>query len=147
MAAILFDSSIYIQGLRSEKTEILSLRRSAQQAVWLSSIVLAELYAGVKPRDERFLEKLEYDFDRCGRILVPNLKDWAHTGKILARLVAKYDYELIGRTRITSDALIATSAARTGITVFTANQRDFARLAEFCPLSWRIWPGKVNASS
>jgi predicted nucleic acid-binding protein len=70
-------------------------------------------------------------------VLVPNLSDWASAGKVLARLAAKYGYERIGRARLTNDALIAISAARTGITVLTANSRDFARIAEFRAFSWR----------
>jgi predicted nucleic acid-binding protein len=52
--------------------------------------------------------------------------------------VRKYGDERIGQTRLTNDALIAASAARSGITVITANARDFARLAEFCPLRWEV---------
>jgi hypothetical protein len=37
----------------------------------------------------------------------------------------------IGQGRLTNDALIAMSAARLGITVITANARDFLRLAEY----------------
>ena len=66
---------------------------------------------------------------------MPNLKDWAQAGKVLALLAAKYDFEKIARGRLTNDALIAVSAARTGMTVITANARDFARLAEFSTLS------------
>jgi predicted nucleic acid-binding protein len=55
-----------------------------------------------------------------------------------ARLAQKYGYERIGRARLTNDALIAASAARNGITVLTTNQRDFVRLAEFCPLQWQV---------
>jgi predicted nucleic acid-binding protein len=47
---------------------------------------------------------------------------------VLARLAAKYDYEQIGRGRLTNDALIAMSAGRSGITVITANARDFRKL-------------------
>ena len=50
---------------------------------------------------------------------------------LLARLAAKYDYEQIGQGRLTNDALIAMSAGRLGIRVFTANERDYRRLAEF----------------
>src|ERR1700676_1211169 len=60
-------------------------------------------------------------FERARRILVPNLSDWSQTGKVLARLAAKYNYEQIGQGRLTNDALIA----------MTANARDFTRLAEF----------------
>ena len=83
------------------------------------------------------MERLEHDFEKAKRVLVPNLADWASAGKVLARLAAKYGYERIGRARLTNDALIAISAARTGITVLTANSRDFARIAEFRAFSWR----------
>ena len=83
------------------------------------------------------MERLEHDFEKAKRVLVPNLSDWASAGKVLARLAAKYGYERIGRARLTNDALIAISAARTGITVLTANSRDFARIAEFRAFSWR----------
>jgi len=70
------------------------------------------LYAGATARNRQVVERLERDFDRAGRILVPNLSDWTQTGKVLARLAAKYDYEQIGKGRLTNDALIAMSAGR-----------------------------------
>ncbi len=106
--------------------------------MWLSSLVLEELYAGVSLRARRAVERLERDFHRAKRILVPNLSDWTQTGKVLARLAAKYDYEQIGRGRLTNDALIAMSAGRLGITVITANARDFRKLAEFHSFQWRV---------
>ena len=115
------------------------LRRfTAGAPVWLSSVVLEELYAGVKPRDSRVVARLERDFERAGRILVPNLNDWTLTGKLLARLAAKYDYENIGQARLTNDALMAMSAGRRGITLITANARDFARLAQLGPFHWQL---------
>jgi predicted nucleic acid-binding protein len=100
--------------------------------------VLEELYAGAEDRDRHIVERLERDFDKARRVLVPNLSDWTQAGKVLARLAAKYDYEQIGQGRLTNDALIAMSAARTGITVITANRRDFSRLAEFRSFQWRV---------
>jgi predicted nucleic acid-binding protein len=108
------------------------------QPIWLSSVVLEELYAGAEDRDRHIVERLERDFDKARRVLVPNLSDWTQAGKVLARLAAKYDYEQIGQGRLTNDALIAMSAARTGITVITANRRDFSRLAEFRSFQWRV---------
>ncbi len=135
---VLFDSSLYITALRAGSDAALLLQRWAQESpLWLSSVVLEELFAGANPNDYVVLEKLERDFERARRVLIPNLSDWTQTGKVLARLAQKYGYERIGRARLTNDALIATSAARSGITVLTANQRDFARLAEFCPVQWQ----------
>jgi predicted nucleic acid-binding protein len=106
--------------------------------VWLSAVVLEELYAGATERARHAVERLERDFGRVRRLLVPDLRDWTQAGKVLARLGARYDYERIGKARLINDALIATSAGRAGITVITGNARDFARLAEFQPFSWRM---------
>jgi predicted nucleic acid-binding protein len=145
MQPVLFDSSIYISALRMKDDATLSLRRIADnEPVWLSAVVLEELYAGTTARNRHVVERLERDFDRAGRILIPNLSDWTQTGKVLARLAAKYDYEQIGKGRLTNDALMAMSAGRKGITVMTANSRDFSKLAEFRPFRWRVNPPLVS---
>jgi predicted nucleic acid-binding protein len=135
----LFDSSIYISALRRGDDSVLALRRIAADApLWLSAVVLEELYAGANERARHVLERLERDFDRAKRVLVPNLNDWAQAGEVLALLAAKYDYEHIGQGRLTNDALIATSARRLGIRVITANARDFERLAEVRSFQWEV---------
>ena len=106
MQPVLFDTSIYIISFRLGDEAALGLRRIAAGApVWLSSVVLEEIYAGVVARDRHVAERLERDFDRARRILIPNLTDWTQTGKVLALLAAKYDYEQIGKGRLTNDAL------------------------------------------
>jgi len=145
MPPVLLDSSIYITALRFADDAALSLRRIAGgEPVWLSSVVLEELYAGVTVRNRHVVERLECDFDRAGRILVPNLSDSTQTGKALARLTAKYDYEQIGKGRLTNDALVAMSAARLGMTVITANARDFSKLRELRPFRWRVNNPRTN---
>ncbi len=135
----MFDSSIYIAALRVGHDAALELRRLARgEPIWLSSVVLEELYAGANAKSRHIVERLKRDFDRASRVLVPNLKDWAQAGKVLAFIAAKYDFEQMGRGRLTNDALIAMSAARTGITVITANARDFKKLAEFRRFPWKI---------
>jgi predicted nucleic acid-binding protein len=100
--------------------------------------VLEELYAGAGDRERRAVERMERDFDRVKRILVPNLSDWAQAGLVLARLAEKYDYKPIGQGRLTNDELIAFSAGRLGIRVLTANERDYRRLAEFRAFQWQV---------
>ncbi len=135
----LFDSSIYITALRRGGDAVLALRRFAIDApLWRSAVVLEELYAGAADRDRQIVERLERDFDRAKRILVPNLSDWTQAGRVLARLAAKYHYEKIGQGRLTNDALIAVSAGRLGVRVITANQRDFKRFAEFRAFQWQV---------
>ena len=139
MHPALFDSSLYIPALRRGDDAAVALRRLATAApLWLSAVVLEELYAGAADRDRQVVERLERDFDRAKRILVPNLSDWTQAGRVLSRLAAKYHYEKIGQGRLTNDALIAMSAGRLGIRVITANERDFSRLAEFRTFQWKV---------
>jgi predicted nucleic acid-binding protein len=137
MRAALFDSSVYISGIRRGDDAVLAQRRLAPDTLlWLSSVVLEELYAGAWGEIRDSVERLEHDFERARRILVPNLGDWTQAGRVLGRLAAKYGYEKIGQGRLTNDALIAMSAARIGARVITVNERDFAKLAEFRSFQW-----------
>jgi predicted nucleic acid-binding protein len=139
MRPALFDSSIYISGMRRGDDGVLALRRfSADAPLWLSAVVVEELYAGASDRVRHAIERLERDFDHAKRILVPNLSDWTQAGRVLARVAAKYDYENIGLGRLTNDALIAMSAARMGVRVITINRQDFSRLAEFRIFQWEV---------
>jgi predicted nucleic acid-binding protein len=139
MQPALFDTSIFITALRRGNEAALALRQvTADAPLWLSAVVLEELYAGAGDRERRAVERLERDFERVKRILVPNLRDWTLTGHVLARLAAKYGYEQIGQARLTNDALIAISAGRLGIRVLTANERDYRRLAEFRAFRWQV---------
>jgi predicted nucleic acid-binding protein len=137
--SVLFDTSVYITALRGGRDTVVALRQwKLKTPVWLSSVVLEELYAGAGPRDHDAVEHLEREFHRARRILVPSLGDWAQTGKVLARLGAKHGYEEIRRGCLTNDALIALSASRVGIAVIIASARDFARLSEFSSFTWSV---------
>lgn len=137
MQKALLDFSIYVSALRRADTAVTIERFAAETDLWLSAVVLEELYAGARDPDRGILEEWERDFGRAGRVVVPNLNDWVGAGKILRGVAQKYDYEKIGRGRLTNDALIATSAARLGIQVITANAADFKKLAEFTTFSWQ----------
>jgi predicted nucleic acid-binding protein len=81
MKGALLDSSVYISAMRRNDAQVLALRRSSVDApLWLSAVVLEELYAGASGRVQRSLERMERDFDRMKRILIPNLGDWTETG-------------------------------------------------------------------
>lgn len=139
MRAALFDSSVYISGIRRGDDAVVAQRRlSPDTLLWLSSVVLEELYAGAWGGIRDSVERLEHDFERARRILVPNLGDWTQAGRVLARVAAKYGYEKIGQGRLTNDALIAMSAARVGARVITVNERDFRKLAEFRAFQWGV---------
>lgn len=144
MGGILFDTSVYINALRRGELSAFSRRRfdsageNKSQPLWLSSVVLEELYVGamtgkiIKP-----LEKFERDFQRTNRLLVPNLNDWTTCGRILSLIGRKYGFEEVKKARMTNDCLIAMTAARNGLTVFTYNADDFKIVAEFRPFKWQ----------
>jgi predicted nucleic acid-binding protein len=138
MQSALFDTSIYVSALRRGDASPAVAKFVAENDMWLSAVVLEELYAGARERDRHVVKLIERQFEEESRILLPDLDDWIQAGKVLSRLASKYDYETIGRNRLTNDALMAMSAARAGITVVTANVRDFRRLAEFRAFSWQV---------
>jgi predicted nucleic acid-binding protein len=139
MRPALFDTTIYISALRQRNHGIIAVRSLAADApLWLSSVVLEELYAGAGDHERHLIQRLEKNFTGVKRILVPNLSDWTRTGGVLAGLAAKYGYEQIGQARLTNDALIAVSAGRSGIRIMTANEQDYRRLAEFRAFQWEL---------
>lgn len=140
MKHILFDTSIYITSLRRGDDQVMQTRNLEHGSpLWLSAVVLEELYAGADTAGRKKLARFERDFDKVGRLLVPVLGDWTRTGRVLAQIGEKYGYEQIGRGRLTNDTLIGASASRLGITLLTVNERDFAKITEFCPLKWELW--------
>ena len=139
MVSSLLDTSVYVAAFRRAPGRAFTPRNDDPESpLWLSAVVLEELYAGATDRNRETVKRLEKGFDRVDKIVVPALDDWAQAGRVLAQLAAKYDYEAIGRGRLTNDALIAVSAARMNIQVITANARDFGRLAEFCAIQWQL---------
>lgn len=133
MRKVLYDTSVYVDAFRRREVSLLSSRGGAGTVLWISAVVLEELYAGADESAVKPLERLERDFERARRLLVPQQSDWSAAGRLLARIGAKHGYELVGRSRLANDALIATSAARLSIVVLTLHARDFRLIAEFLP--------------
>jgi predicted nucleic acid-binding protein len=138
MEFALLDSSVYVSVARGYTSGEEVDRLTSGLTLWLSAVVLQELYAGATGKNRDFVKALERSFFESELLLVPQLSDWISAGKMLAMVSAKYGYEAVGRSRLGNDALIAASAARVGIKVVTANGRDFSRLAEFCNLAWQL---------
>ena len=138
MSAALLDTSIYISAFRTGGAAPGLRSLEGNVAVWLSAVVLAEMFSGARDRrTTSSIEELERDFRKARRLLVPEASDWSIAGKAISRLGAKYDYEAAGRARLFNDVLIAVSAGRLGITVVTENARDFERIREVTQFEWR----------
>jgi predicted nucleic acid-binding protein len=145
LSGILFDTSVYISALRQGDASILSLRRAARtddrqtRPLWLSVVVLEELYAGaVDAKVRRDLQRMEREFFKIGRLLVPDRHDWTSAGQVLAKVGQKYGFNLVGRARLTNDAVIAMSVASHGFTIQTKNPADFQLIAQFRSFDWEV---------
>ncbi len=134
-----FDTSIYIRELRKGNKNILSQRQSESFPLWLSSVVLEELYVGASDRKSvKIFAKLEQEFDKVNRLLVPNQSDWSIAGQILNKIGEKYGFDKVGKARLTNDTLLAMSIARNGLKLFTANAKDFRLISEFREFDWEV---------
>ena len=145
MSGILFDTTVYVNALRNGDLSAFSQRRfdtseseNQAQTLWLSSVVLEELFVGAMTgKLIKLLEKFEHDFERANRLLVPNLNDWTTCGRILSLIGRRHGFEAVKKARMTNDCLIAMTAARNGLTVLTHNAEDFKMIAEFRPFKWQ----------
>jgi predicted nucleic acid-binding protein len=102
-----------------------ALQRSLQAGrVWLSSVVLAELYAGTRsPEDALLLNRIAATMERIDRVLTPTVGDWARAGRLIARRI-RLQGGMRPRDHL-ADVLILVSAARLNGVVVTANLRHF----------------------
>ncbi|MBI4321887.1 MAG: PIN domain-containing protein [Chloroflexi bacterium] len=116
------DTSALIRVLRDESTWPSFYRAIASGRLWLSSVVVAELYAGTRSReDARLLDRVVGAMNRVDRLLTPTAGEWSTAGRLIARYVRLYG-KLRPRDHL-ADVLIVVSAARLGGSVTTANVR------------------------
>ncbi len=125
------DTSVLIATLRSPDRWPAFQRSLQSGRIWLSSVAVAELYAGTRsPEDATWIDRIVSAMARVDRLLVPSAADWARVGRLIARRIRLHG-KLRPRDHL-ADVLIVVSAARLGGTVVTENLRHFemwARLA------------------
>ena len=125
------DTSALLDSLRHPDRWPGLLRSLQSGRVWLSTVVLAELYAGTRsPEDARILDRIVTAMVSVDRLLTPTASDWARSGRLMARRI-RQEGNLRPRDHL-ADVLILVSAAQLEGVVITANLRHFrawARLA------------------
>ncbi|CAN5637365.1 hypothetical protein BH20ACI4_BH20ACI4_19130 [soil metagenome] len=125
--------------MRQGDRDILQKRRDENIPLWLSAVVVEELYAGASDKKSiKSLTKFENEFTKINRLLVPNQTDWSIAGQILNKIGEKYGFEKIGKARLTNDTLLAMSIARRDFKLFTANAKDFKLIEEFREFEWKV---------
>ncbi|MGH2458061.1 MAG: type II toxin-antitoxin system VapC family toxin [Chloroflexota bacterium] len=96
--------------------------------VWLSSVVIAELYAGTRSReDSQLVSRIFEAMHRIDRVLTPTSGDWVRAGRMINRRIRLHG-DLRPRDHL-ADVLILLSAARLNGAVVTASLGHFAAWA------------------
>lgn len=130
----IIDTSVYIDNLRSRRfeKELLELKC----VVRCSAVVLAELSRGARSREmTRFVDTIAKNL----RIIAPNEKEWAESGKIVGRLVAAKGYDIHKAREVHFDVLIALTARRIGAHLITCNVDDFTAIRDFIAFNLVCW--------
>lgn len=127
------DANCYIDASRDTQAWAALGRFTAWAAprLYLSSVVAAELRAGVRSaRDRKKLEATVLEpFVRRNRLLTPTEAAWDALGLTLATLRAREGLQLAQVSRAFAfDILLAYSCRERGTVLVTQNARDMARI-------------------
>ncbi len=135
---LVFDTSVYIPFVNKGISHPVLEYGAGRPLLYMSAVVLEELYAGAHdPTSIKLLDKLYDTFIKVHRLIVPDAADWQKAGKVVAQFERKYGFEEKFLARITHDIFIALSARRIGAVIVTKNTKDFHRIQEFidCKMS------------
>src|SRR5258706_404177 len=76
--------------------------------IYMSSVVLVELYAGARDRlTLQRLNRVYRTFDKLERLIAPNKQVWFQAAQVLQQFGARRGFEAKGLARLTHDILIA----------------------------------------
>ena len=129
---LFFDTSIYIPFINHGITHPAIEISQGQPLIYMSAVVMEELYAGaIDVSSIKLLDKMYDTFLNMGRLIVPDSRDWQKTGKVIAQLGVKYGLEGTYISKLTNDVLIATSARKIGGAIVTNNIKDFQSIQEY----------------
>jgi predicted nucleic acid-binding protein len=131
---LLFDTSVWIDDLRHGALRFVLPRVRGRFFLWVDSIAAAELLAGCSNRQHRrVVERLLSPFERAGRVVTPNHRDFHRAGDALSKLRGS-GWTLKNPGAALLDAVQAADAARIGALLVTANTSDFTKLARYIPV-------------
>ncbi len=123
---LVLDTTMMVDTLRRPDRVPQFIRTFRRRRLWLSSVTVAELYAGTRSiRDARVLDRVVDTFARAEHLATPTSDDWRRAGQLMARCVRLYG-AIEPRDHL-ADVLIVLVAARLRGTVVTANVRHFER--------------------
>jgi len=134
----LIDTDLYIDLIQTGKTLpiIRDLYDKEASGIYFSSVVAQELLAGARsPAGRRHVETLLAPFERVGRIVTPNHRQWREAGDFLAKVLELRPDLKSKLAALVNDCLLALSARAIGATLYTRNRDDFVLLRQIRPFS------------
>ena len=136
------DTGVFIQLMRTHALWPAFRQSIASGRIWLSSVVVAELYAGTRSREDALLlDRMVAAMHGVDRLLTPTAEEWARAGRLIARRVRLHG-DVRPRDHL-ADVLIVLSAARLNAVVLTTNPRHldvWAQLARAAGLDVAVAP-------
>ena len=141
---VLLDTNVLIEFFRAPEKRETFESRAGRPLVFLSSIVVLELFAGCRTsRQTKALESFLKPFEKAGRILIPDYESFRKTGKVLAAL-GRDNVEASRRRIMVNDVLIAVTAVRSGAVLVSANAHDFRLIEQYLGLRWILPDSHFN---
>jgi predicted nucleic acid-binding protein len=140
------DTNLFIDALREEtaNAELQRFHTLFAPFEFLSAVVVQELLSGTRSlADQRTVQRQLIDpFVRRARMVTPSYRAWQLSGEILARLVRDDGLQPAAVTKaFANDVVIALSCREAGLTLVTANLRDFKRIARIVAFKFvPPWP-------
>jgi predicted nucleic acid-binding protein len=131
VAKHVIDTDLYVDLIQSGRSLpiIRELYEKEAPGIYFSSVVAQELLTGARsPAGRRYVETLLRPFEKVGRIVTPNHKQWKEAGNILAQLLGLRPDLKTKLPALVNDCLLGLSAGAIGATVYTRNRDDFVVL-------------------
>lgn len=123
---VVLDTTEFIETLRHPDRVPALTRAYRFRRLWLTSVTVAELYAGARSaREARVLDRIVDTFARADHLVTPTPDEWKYSGQLIARCIRRYG-AIEPRDHL-ADVLIVVIAARLRGTVVTANLVHFER--------------------
>lgn len=135
MQRILLDTSVYVHVLRNDAAQLLPTPLDTVLQI-ASAVVIQELLLGANTAERHMLAHIIATYRGWDLCFTPTEAQWLECGEILAAVGQQRGYELVGRSRLTNDTLIALCCRDQHATLWTRNRRDFALLAEYISFGW-----------
>jgi len=140
------DTNLFVRAFRdpAENAALQLFHTAFAPFEYLSAVVAQELRAGARTDDAADrLQRLLFDpFERRGRVITPSYTAWKRAGDALAALAHDEGLELRRISKgFANDVLLAAACREAGVTLVTANRRDFERITRVAPFDFvDPWP-------